>query len=366
MQTTEITTLTPVQQTESELKRKPWGDLGVRIYQIDIELQLRAQEALKTLITPTKIEDVAKAEAALKAVKATAIIISNDRKSVTNPVNTRMSELMLPEKSFEEPCKKVEAAIIALKKADQERQRLENQKLEELKKCREWLTTTKNNTDAAFKSKVLDKVDKVYGHALGKGDASADMVKEYLEFAISRLSAVEFEKEFPLNTFQLVPAEQFQSMCQELLIFDFNVYKADYTNQLNLKFSDYAVALTNKAQAIANAKKESEQKAAAIESQKANANIGAKLEAVAITPIVQGTNKALKQSYAINMEETVQNAIAILTAFTAHLDLCLPELSVSKWFSFTPAQAGTALAKVKTKDDSFNPAGITFKTVDKL
>lgn len=369
METTLVKTelgLTPEQEIIANSKQGPWGTLGVKIAIEDFRLQSRAQNALATLITPTKIEDVAKAEAILKTVKAAGVAIKNDRLAITKPVDNRMSELMLPEKSFEEPCKKVEAAIIALKKADQARQLLENQKLDALKNCREWLTTTRNNTDAAFKNKILAKVGVVYEHALGKGEVDLEMLKDYLEFAISRLSPLDYEALFPLNTFQLVPAEQFQAMCQELLIFDFNIYKADYTNQLNLKFSDYAVALGNKAQAVANSKKEAEEKQAAIESQKANSNVAAKLETIAITPVVLGTNKALKQSYAIDMEENIQSVIAIMTAFTAHLDLCLPELNVNKWFSFTPAQAGTALAKIKTKDNSFNPAGIIFKTVDKL
>lgn len=371
METKELTTInepsiTKEQQEVIEAKRIPWGKLGVNLAKSDLIFQARAQAALALLITPTKMDDYDKALKALKEVKALGVGIKNDRLSLTNPVKDRITELMIPENSFEIPCGKVEQACIALKKADDLRILKENQKLEEVKKCREWLTTTRNNADAAFKNTNIEKVSKAYEHALGKGEVDFEMLPEFITWVLGRRNAVEFDFVYPKNTFSLVTAEQYQAMCVELLTFDSKIYLADYENQLRLKFSDYAVALGNKAQAIANEKKESEAKAAAIEAQKANANVGAKLEAVAITPVIQGTNKALKQSYAINMEENIQNAIAIMTAFTAHLDLCLPELNVSKWFSFTPAQAGTALAKVKTKDDSFSPAGITFKTVDKL
>jgi hypothetical protein len=350
----------------AQQKRTAWGELGVKIANADLQLQARAQQAIAKLFTPTKIEEVVKAEALLKEIKAEALAIQNSRKEITNPVNNRMSELMLPEKSFDEPLKKVEQAIISLKKSEQERQQKENQRLQELKNCREWLTTTRNNADAAFKNLNIDKVGKVYAHALGAGDISLDMVPEYIKFAIGRRTIAEFDYEFPKNTYQLVKPEEFQAMCTELLVFDASIYLADYENQLKAKFSDYAVALKNKEQALALSKQEAEKKTAEIQSQTQNANVAAKIESVAVTPVVSVATKALKQSYAIDMPETVESVIAIMTAFTAHIDKCLPKLNVNKWFAFTPAQAGAAIAKVKTEDENFNPAGITFKTVDKL
>lgn len=368
-QTAEVATQPKQEQlTQAESKRAAWGQLGVNIFNKDLEFQARAQASIAKLIIPSSIEEVAQAEAILKEVKAEGVALKNDRLAITRPVDTRIAQLTIPEKSFDEPTKKVEQAIIVLKKAEEARKQQEYKRLDELKQCREYLTTIRNNAESKFKQTNIDKVAAVYSHALGKGDISADMVTDYIKFAVGRRDAVEFDCEFPKNTYQLVKDEEFKAMCQELLIFDSKRFINEYENQLKEKFSDYAVALKNKAQALANAEKEKKEKEAAIESEKNNANIAAKLESVAtpVDAVLSTTTKALKQSYAIDMPETVESMIAIMTAFTAHINLCMPKLNVSKWFSFTPSQAGAALAKVKGDDESFKPAGITFKVVDKL
>lgn len=366
MTTTEISTIPTIDPVIAQQKKESWGNLGVKIYNVDLELQARAQASIAKLFIPTNIDDVAKAEALLKEVKLDKTIIENDRKAVTNPVNNRMSELMNPEKSFDAPCKEVYDACVAIKKADQERQRLENEKLDAQRSCRQFLTTTRNNADASFKGAILEKVGKVYEHALGLGDVTMDMLPDYIDFALTRMNEKNFTVNFPLNTFKLVTEDQYKSMCSELLMFDAKLYLADYENQLRLKFCDYEVALNNKATALAISKKETETKVTEVKSTTINANVAAKIDAVAITPVVSIGTKALKQSYTVDMPETIESVIAIMTAFTAHINLCLPKLNVNKWFAFTPSQAGIALSKVKMDDDSFAPAGINFKQVDKL
>ncbi len=184
--------------------------------------------------------------------------------------------------------------------------------------------------------------------------------------ALSRFTDADFKIITPTNAYLLISPAEFSAMCNELLTVDSKPYLATYENALRVKFSDYSVALVNKEQALALSKQESETAAQKIQSEKLNADTAAKLQSVAIDPVVSTTTRALKKSYAIDMPETIQSVIAIMTAFTANIDKCLPKLNVNKWFAFTPAQAGTALAKVKCDDNDFAPAGVIFKSVDKL
>lgn len=353
----------------AESKRAAWGELGVKIAKIDFQLQARAQQSIAKLKTPKTIEEVVEAERLLKEVKAEANAISTDRKAITGPVDRRLAELMLPEKSFAEPVKHVETAIIAVKKADEEKRRQENLKLEAKQKCREMLIMHKNNQDSIFKNSILERVNKVYLYALE--NISLTELEEFLKnIAIPRFKAEDFVIGYPKNTFvQYVTEDEYMVLCKECITmaYDAKQYLAIYENDLRAKFSDFEVALNNKAEALRQAEQEKVNKAAEIAAQAQHANVAAKLDTIASSSaVVTSTTKALKQSYAVDMPETVENAIAILTAFTANLSLCLPELNVSKWFSFTPSQAAAALSKVKNKNEDFNPSGINFKTVDKL
>lgn len=353
----------------AESKRGAWGELGVKIAKIDFQLQARAQQAIARLKTPKTIEEVVEAEGLLKEVKAEANAISIDRKSITGPVDKRLSELMLPEKSLAEPVKQVESAIIAVKKADEEKRRQENLKLEAKQKCREMLIMHKNNHDSIFKNNILERVNKVYVYALE--NISFAELEEFLKnIAIQRFKAEDFVIGYPKNTFvQYVTEDEYMVLCKECITmaYDSKQYLAIYENDLRAKFSDFEVALNNKAEALRQSEVEKANKAAEIAAQAQHANVAAKLDTIATANVaVTSTTKALKQSYAVDMPETVDSVMKIYTAFSANLSECLSELNVSKWFSLTPSQVTVALAKVKNKNEDFNPTGIIFKTVDKL
>lgn len=371
--TTAQTPATIVNHEEvAEQKRGPWGDLGVNIYKVDIQLQLMAQSSLKKLADnfPKTIDDVIKAEAILKEVKAEGKSIQEQRLQITRPVDKRLAELTVPEKSFIQPVADFEKAIITLKRADEERQRAERQKNEEIAKCKEFLISTKNNADALFKQKINEKLEKVYKYALGDGGVTMATLPDFIDLAISRMTEADFKIPYPLNPYntEYVPAELFIKMCNELLIIDSKPYLAQYENAVRAKFVDYEVALSNKELALKQAEDDAKQAAANIESEKMNANTAAKLQSMASTMAVVSTGtKGLKKVYEVDMPDTMESMIAIMAAYIAHIDLTSQKnTGVNKWLSFTPAQAAISLAKVKNDDPNFQPALITFKTTDKL
>ncbi|MDQ3047667.1 MAG: hypothetical protein M3R27_08980 [Bacteroidota bacterium] len=363
---TGLTTMV-IDQEIVEKKRAAWGTLGTQIYEKELLLQARAQASLAKLKTPANIKEVAEAEKTLKEVKAEANAIATERKGITSKFDDVTKRLMEPEKSFLEPVQKFEAAIISLKKTDQERQQKENEKQAALIKCREFLVNTRNNADAEFKEKILTKVNKAYEYALGDGDISLADLPDYLILASTRLKEVDVKISYPLNTFPSISTDEFVKMCNEILIVSPAPYLAQYQNDLRAKFSDYEVALLNKVSAIALSKQEAEAAKKVIVEEKQNADVAAKLETfAAVTPTITSGLKELKESYEIDMPETVESAIAIMTAFTLNLTACLDKLKVNKWFAFTPAQAAVALAKIKSDKNSFSPTGLTFKVVNKL
>lgn len=368
--TEEKTEISTIDKEIVAQKRAAWGNLGELIYTKEIGLQLRTQKALSKIKLPTKIEDVPQAELLLKEVKQEKAGVEFDRKSITSKFDDVSKRLMENEKSFDLPISNLTSAIISIKKQDEERQRLANKKAEALKACREFIQTTRNNSEGKFKQLIIDKVKAVYEWALGDGEIAAGEEEEVIQLALKRLTDVNFKIQYPLNPHDvsLVSTDEFVKMCNELLIVDPKPYLADYENQLRAKFSDYAVAVNNKAEALRQAELEARKKSEEAFLVNQNANAAAKLDAIAepVNAVLMNQTKELKKSYEIDMEENCQSMIAIMTAFTAHLDLCLPKLKVNKWFSFTPSQAANALAKVKCDDNNFAPVGIKFKSVDKL
>jgi hypothetical protein len=365
---TENKSLVVIDNEMAEKKRSAWGNLGVQIYESEMKLQARAQQALAKIKIPTKIEEVANAEKLLKELKSEANAISTDRKAITSKFDDVSKRLMEPEKSFAPALEPMEKAIITLKKADQERQQKENLKHQKVAECREFLIKTKNNADAAFKTKINEKIAKVYEHALGKGEIDMDMLPEFILFAKTRMYEADFKIEYPLNTFSdYVTSDEYIKMCNEILIISAEPYLNQYKNDLDAKFVDYEVALKNKDQALAAAKQEQEAKAIEIKVEKVNADTTAVLQTMSVeTPVVSMGLKELKQSFVVDMPETEDSVFKIAAAFAQYKHLTLPELNVTKWLSLTISQMATALAKVKTKDNAFAPTGIVFKTVDKL
>jgi hypothetical protein len=356
-----------IDPTMMEKKRIAWGDLGVSIYENELLIQARAQQSIAKIKIPTKIEEVKDAEVLMKEIKADCAAITNSRKSITSKFDDVSKRLMEPEKSFLPHIEALEKSIIALKKADEEKKRVESQKIEKRKQCREFLINTKNNAEAAFQNKINEKVAKVYEYALGEGNIGMAELADFIKLALTRLTEVDFKIQYPLNSFSdVVTTDEYMALCNELLIFDSKKYLSQYENEIRAKFTDYEVALNNKAEALKLAKDAAAAKAQDIQNEKANADVAAKLSTLAIAPVVSNDLKALKQSYELDMEESVENMIAIVTAFAANIHLCLPKLKVNKWFACTASQLGIALAKVKCDDNNFQPSGITFKQVDKL
>lgn len=354
----------------ADKKKATWGDFGVGIYKNELTLQLKTQQSLQKIKMPTDIKMIPEAEKILKEVKADQALIMAERKSITGKLDALGARLMESEKSFNDPLLKLQNEIIRIKKKEEVRVQKENQKKDALNKLREFLTTTKNNLDAKFKQMLTDRIEKVYTHALGDGNIEPADIPFFLDnIVIPKLTPELLKIEYPLNTIpQYITNSEYLELCAELINLSSAPYIAEYTNRLREKFSDYEVAFQNKTQALENSRIEAELQKTKIESEKTNANMASKLESIAhISPVVSSvTTKALKESYEVEMPETLDSAIKIWTAFTQYLDLCSPKLKVNKWFAFTPSQAATALGKVKSDDNTFEPAGITFKIVNKL
>lgn len=364
---TDIVT-TQVDQEVLAKKRNSWANMGEAIYTGELALQARAQAKLLTLTLPAKIEEVPQAEALLKELKGEMGAIQEERKKITSKLDEVTARLMQPEKSMQEPIKSLEAEIIKVKKADAEQRAKKQAKDNELRECKEFLISSLARVDADYKRMISDKVAKAYEYALGEGNIQMDGLESFTQKAAAKFTENDFTPAAPERRLTYVTTEEYAALAAEHFLIDANSYLLAYVVELEKKFSDYEVALNNKEQAIALAKQQQANQLAAIAEEQTNKEVAAQMDAVSVdlTPSYGPVVKDLKEAFEVDMPETVESVIKIMSAFTANLQLCMPKLRVTKWMAFTPAQAAGALAKVKNDDNNFSPSGITFKKVDKL
>lgn len=361
--------LTKDQQTILEQKRTAWSEMGATVYKSELIFQARAQQILAKIKIPTKVEEISSSEKTLKEVKAEFAQLQADRKSITSKFDAVADRLMAPEKSGVDPIKQLETAIIGIKKLKEQQDAIEREKTKAYADCREFLLNTKNEAEASFKKKIMEKVEKCYTHALGAGNILPEEIDMFIDLCKDGLKEEHFKIQYPLNQFSKhVSTDDFAKMCAEILIIDSKPFVAQYQNELTHKFVDYKVAFNNKEEAIAASQKEAAEKAKAIEAEKANANAAAQLSALGTVheAVLTTETKALKKSYEVYMPENLENSVVIMSAFVANIALTASKLKVNKWDSFTIGQMKNALGKCKSDDNAFAPQGIFFKQVDKL
>lgn len=346
-------------------KREAWAKIGEAVSRLDMELQATAQAAIQSIVHPKGISEVKRAEELLSASRAIKVELENKRKELTLKFDKVSSRLMLPEKGLEEPIKKLSESIIAIKKEEQLRIDKEKKSAAILNKMEEYISSEFSRADAHYKNKILSDINSMYVFALEY--VAPHNIDPFLNLKRSHFSHGSFNF-IPLGKPEYKGLDAEFKKCVLKCATDASFYLGLYQDELQKKFSDYEVAYQNKEQALQISADEEEKKKAEIKAESQNAQLSFRLTAAAqpLTPQITTEFKALRKSYEIDMPETVMSVMAIMAAFSSHLQLCLPKLKVNKWFAFTPAQAATALCKVKAEDVNFHPLGITFKEVDKL
>ena len=401
--------LTPAEQVIVK-KYHAWGRMGAGIHNTETMLNIRSQSNIQKLWVPETFSQVPDAEKLLTELKSDQKKDDDERKTITKPLSEVNARLMLPAKSYEEPIKSLEDAIIKLKQ--KERIRVENQNKKNDEKVRFISVIQRAITEfkATSDKKINDGVESAFIYALNEGEGRTDIytlrlreigtkgnVKpEDITTFIKNMEALLVEKSFDSEkskpvlvsaayqiTEEYKDGEETKSRSvtkkyhsdDEISAIFIEYWKPEpsitfvsaFGKALNEKFFDYKTAYENKEAAITLAAEEKKAAEVIIDTAQKSADLSTKLQSASASQATMSFNvKELKKSYAIDMPETLDAAMAILSAFIANKEKCLPKLKVNKWFAFTPNQAGIALAKVKCDDNTFQPEGLSFKEIDKL
>lgn len=348
-------------------KREAWGEMGVLVYESELELSAKAQSAIMKIKYPDSFEEITKAEGLLKEVNSARIALENDRKEITGKFDAVTARLMQPEKQLIEAHAKFKAKIIEVKELKEKADRAKQLHDDEIKATKQRILNYCAEVNFNYTSMINNQVSKAYEYALGN-DIEPEALVEYLKKVREKFNLATFIPEAPSFTAIYLEITEVHLLLDEHYKIDTAGYLKTYHDQLDEKFSDYPVAYMNKKDALALSIKEAGEAAAKLEAEKSNAELAAKIAASSepMQMSVSTSVKALKKSYEVEMEETQFNAMKIIQAYAANMVECDKHLNISKWFSVTPKQMATALAKVKNTDERFQPEGIVFKEISKL
>lgn len=352
----------------ADAKRQAWGEMGVQVTQVEMQLQAQSQAAIMSLVKPLNIDQVPNAEMQLKTAKATKKAIEELRKKYTSKLDEVASRLMQPEKDADAAIKENEKAIIAIKTAWEAEQRRVLEIQQEVARIKQYVADSIVNHDTKCKQEINEKVAKAYEYALNKS-ITVEGLEVYLNTVRTRINETNgFTPTFSAPRLVNITADEYKEIAEEFNVTPAADYLADFYIQLEERFKDYALAVQNKERALQIANEEAAKEAAKIAEEKKQAETMNALQANAEVFNAEPTSdiKQLKKSYEIDMPETVDSVLLIMAAFAANKSKCLEKLRITKWFTFSAVQAGNALAKLKSEDNNFTATGINFKEVSKL
>lgn len=349
-----------------EKKMGQWASLGKSFAISEMEIANDVANLLKRIVIPTTIEDVPQAEAILKNLNSEKLRIIERRKETTSVLDSYIAKRMAPEKTITEPLAKLSEAIVALKTAHEKKQQEVELKAKEVVRIKEYLLNHVNSFDANCRTKIADLISASYKHALGAGNISTnDSLKEFLVKVEARITDKDFIYNPVMPKLVYNNDEEYSNFVADISIP--TDYVSLFKEDLKKQFSDYEVAYHNKEKALELEKKAAAEKALAIEEDKKNKDIAAKLAAMAVPKaevIVPGL-KALKKSYVIDMEETIENRDKILGAFIANKVECDAKLGITKAFNLSVNNMIVALQKLKNDNNVFDVSGLIWKEVSK-
>lgn len=349
-------------------KRNSWANMGEAVYIAELKLQAMQQQAVAEYCLPTSIKEVGESEEKLKLLKQNQKQIETKRKEITSKFDELISRLMQPEKALIEPISELQSAIIKIKKEEEKRLADLKIKTDEIVRFKEFVSKKSAEICAEKERFILEKIHAAYDYAINKENLLPDDLSDYILRVKTKVNINSFVVEIrDWQGFQSLSEIEKDEIIKENFNYDSGFFKEKFDTLLQEKFSDYAVAFANKELAFEKAKKELEEANKKIEDDRLKSELAASLSSIAAQQVILTNDiRPLKETYEVDMPETVDTAVYLMAAFISNKNLLMDKLRVTKWFSFSPLQISAALAKCKNDDEKFCPQNIKFKIVDKL
>lgn len=374
-----------IDKAQENAKRTAWAGFGVALYHSDLRFQLIAQSISGKLINPKDTSEIEKAEEALALAKKEHKKLVDERIAITTarfePVTKR---LMTPEKEVLEAFAKNEAEILKAKKQREQEAKTKENKEKELREVAEKVRVYVADMHSAYLNAQLKLISDSYKHALNNfekntaGDvfivipSKADNATTSIPFSTflstlkGRVTLLNRKTPPPKITAQFNTQDAVDEEIKKWFKpWSPQQYVDGFIVDVDKKYEDWDLAMKNKETALELNENEEKITTVAINEQKEQETVAAKLEAIA-TPIADVAVKEIKRPWKIKEPETIDEAFNILNAFVINRKLTQPELSKIKPINLSIKQMMGALESIKEKDEKFSFTGIVFSQIEKL
>lgn len=356
------------QLTPLEERQKQWVNFANLVGQVEPKLKEKQEQVLAIMSDiPTDVTKIVGYEENLATIKNILNSTVSERKKLTSIFDRISERLMLPEKEIIAKKSEYESALISVKQQKAKNDALLAAHEAELKSIKEKCANAIIEAKSGFEQEIISRVSRCLEHCLKLKltQKAVDELMPKMKAALDNYNFSAVKPSIPLVYVLQAEVDEIWGKIPKPVVSD--LIKS-YHNRLAEKFEFYETYLSN-----AEAALQLEQSAAANDIKKAEeeqsaAKVATKLEALSTPNMVnvEPQGKSLKQKYALDMEENLDNVMIIATAFLSNISACKEKIRVKNLFNLSIGQMGECLVNLKNEDDKFSVTGIKFKIVDKL
>lgn len=362
--------------TLPENKKSNWLKTAERSHALDISLQSKSSAiivALSTLPTLITAEAISGYEANLKKTKQDISDLCAERMEFTSILDTVKASKMKFEKEAAAALPPFETALLKCKQEKKKIDDLAQAKVNEIAALRLSFANHITQQRALMESSIVTQVAKMFEVAITT-KTQPERIETYLALNMNTLTEADFKPaKYNGGAPIYITKEESAIIMQD--IWSANIISPiamveEYQSQLKAKFEFYSISLKQSEAALALSASESAAAIAAINDDSLNQQVADKLQTVSapLTTSIEVKTKSIKKVWRLDMIDSEQTAITILSAFVANWALCKPHLRLkdAALMNLSIKQMGGALVSVKEADEAFSVSGIVFKVEEKL
>ena len=345
-----MSTAVTVTPPTNEQVMASWSKFGLTFSAANTNLQLKAQQIIAKYPLPTKAEDV---DEVVKALSQEYSAIESERKDITVKLNGVIQKLMAHEKQVQEHLVTVKEVGLELKQVAvaeaKKRQQQEASILAEKLRIQSLVDKYVSDT----KRRVTEMATNDYNTALAMG-AQFERLSLLSKFTKQHIF-------LPANSSIASDMVQYYQLHDQQKL-DLTMW---YDNLLKDMYSDFDIALNNKAEAQQRMKEKEEQAAKERAAEQAAKEAMQSVQQAMSAQVVAPIGRQVKSEYKITVTEA--NHLLICVAYATNYALHLKKYTTVKQFgSLTVSQMANYLCKAKNDGIGISIEGLVFETVEKL
>ncbi len=319
-----------------------------------------------------RIKDI---EEKQKRLISIARMKEKERKDHTKNFDTIKKRMMCIEEAYDAMASKVGNTFVSLKRIENAEREKVDARDRDLNNFRTKIQQEFNRLTGLQSMYIEAKVTEVYKVALekimppGLSGVTGDELVEYLNPIRWQHTEAAFKYLAPQFTQAEIEDEQKVAIYKEIFKhWDGKRFESEFNTLLNDTFFDFSEAWKNKEDSLRQRESAEASQVQIVQEEVEVNDVLATLDEKAnvhSSATLFSETRDLKKSYCVAMDHSYENMIKVERAFFANRHECMAIYQGKDCWNMNCVDKAALLARLKNKDDNFNPEGIIFKEVEK-